>query len=91
MPVKHDYSHHLPHPEKVGRLSVVNYSMLTDRERDVVRRLIPPDAYRESQLQTVLDLARALYRGLRLNGFDALVRGSGFLGPDPLGLEGQKP
>ena len=75
---------------KVGRLSVINYSMLNDRERDVVRRLIPPDAYREGRLQTVLDLARALYRGLRLNGFDVSVRGSGFLGPDPLGLEDQK-
>jgi len=76
---------------KVGRLSVVDYSMLSDRERDVVRRLIPPDAYSEGQLQTVLDVARALYRGLTLNGFVVLVRGSGFLGPDPLGLEGRKP
>jgi hypothetical protein len=76
---------------KVGRLSVVDYSMLNDRERDVVRRLIPPDAYREGRLQTVLDLARALYRGLKLNGFDVSVRGSGFLGTDPLGLESRKP
>jgi hypothetical protein len=76
---------------KVGRLSVINYSMLTDRERDVVRRLIPQDAYREGQLQIVLDLVRALYRGLKLNGFDVSVRGSGFLDTDPLGLEDQKP
>jgi hypothetical protein len=47
---------------KVGRLSVVDYSVLSDRERDVVRRLIPPEAYREGQLQAVLDLARALSR-----------------------------
>jgi hypothetical protein len=74
---------------QAGRLSVVNYSMLSDRERDVVRRLIPQEAYHEGRLQMVLDLARSLYRGLSLNGFDVSVRGSGFLGPDPLGLGDQ--
>jgi hypothetical protein len=74
---------------KVGRLSVVNYSMLSDRERDVVQRLILQEDYREGRLQRVLDLARSLHRGLRLNGFNVSVRGSGFLGPDPLGLGDQ--